>query len=85
MDYILGLSIYCFLNNISQTQTAASNYSISYNSFREIDFFDTNADAMCDDFHTSHKAMWKKNGNLKIVPIFIMFNLTCLETGKGYF
>ena len=78
MDFLIGMAVFAFSNNITNTQPAASNYSISFNSLREIGFLDTNADAMCDDFHTSLKMMWKKQGNLEIVPIFVMFNLTCL-------
>jgi hypothetical protein len=39
-----------------------SNYSISYNMIKEIGFWDTCADAIGEDFHTTQKAYWKTLG-----------------------
>jgi hypothetical protein len=46
-------------------------------------FFDSNADAMCDDFHNSLKTIWKSEGEVKIIPIFVLINMFSLSTGKG--
>ena len=64
MDNVVSFFTLFLSNSISHMQPAIANYSMSFTLFREIGFFDTNPDAMYDDFHTSHKAMWKKKGNL---------------------
>lgn len=78
MDFFMGSAIFAWSNNLTRVQTAASNYSLSFTTLKKIGFLDTNADAMCDDFHTSLKALWKKEGELEIVPIYVMFNMTNL-------
>ena len=34
--------------------------------------------------HTTHKAYWKTDGNIKTVPIYAPFNQANLSTGKGH-
>jgi len=85
MDFVMGSTLFAWSNNITKVQNAASNYSLSFNRLKKQNFFDTNADAMCDDFHNSLKTIWKSNGEVKIIPIFVMINMVSLSTGKGYF
>jgi len=47
-------------------------------------FFDTNADAIADDYHTAMKAYWKNQGEIECIPIYTMFNQVNVETGRGY-
>ena len=61
-----------------------SNYSISYLLVERIGFWDTNPDAIGEDFHTCQKCFWKINGTVHTVPIYTPFNQLSLLTGKGY-
>ena len=61
-DYIMGTVLFMWSYNWTEVQNAASNYSISFNNVRKYGFFDTNADAMCDDYHNSLRMLWKSNG-----------------------
>jgi hypothetical protein len=85
MDYIMGATLFAWSNSLTRVQNAASNYSLSFNRLKSQKFFDTNADAMCDDFHNSMKTIWKSNGEVEIVPIFVAVNMISLQTGEGYF
>lgn len=60
LDFMLGLIVFLWSNTISKVQNAASNYSISYTSLKQIGYLDTDPDSMCDDYHTSLKFLWKK-------------------------
>jgi len=84
MDNFMGSTLFAWSNNLTKVQNAASNYSLSFNRLKKQNFFDTNPDAMCDDFHNSLKTIWKSNGEVKIIPIFVLFNMISLSTGKGY-
>jgi hypothetical protein len=83
-DFNMAAIIFGWANNLSQNQNAASNYSISFNAIRKYDYFDTNAEAMCDDYHNSMRMIWKSGGHVRIVPIFVFANMVSLETGRGY-
>ena len=61
-----------------------SNYSLSYNLIKKIGFWDTCADAIGEDFHTTLKSYWKTQGDMKTCPIYTPFNQVNIETGKGY-
>jgi hypothetical protein len=84
MDFIMGSALYAWSNNLTKVQNVASNYSLSFNRFKEQNFFDTNADTICDDFHISMKTIWKSKGEVQIIPIFVLINMYSLETGKSY-
>ena len=61
-----------------------SNYSLSYALAKRIGFWDTCADAIGEDFHTTIKAFWKTGGDIECIPIYASFNQVNVETGKGY-
>jgi hypothetical protein len=61
-----------------------SNYSLSYVLVKRIGFWDTCADAIGEDFHTTQKAFWKTGGEIKTFPIYAAFNQVNIATGKGY-
>ena len=61
-----------------------SNYTISYSLAKRIGYWDTNADAIGEDFHTCQKCHWKLDGPFHTVPIYVPFNQFSLSTGKGY-
>ena len=61
-----------------------SNYTLIYTLVKNIGFWDTCADAIGEDFHTTQKAYWKTNGNITCVPIYAPFNQVNIATGKGY-
>jgi len=62
MDYLMGTTLFVWSYSLTRVQNAASNYSLSFNRLKSQNFFDTNADAMCDDFHMSLKTIWKSKG-----------------------
>ena len=41
-----------------------SNYSLSYSLIKKIGYWDTCADAIGEDFHTTQKAYWKSGGKI---------------------
>ena len=61
-----------------------SNYTLSYNLIKRIGFWDTCADAIGEDFHTTIKAYWKTQGDMKTCPIYTPFNQVNIATGNGY-
>ena len=61
-----------------------SNYTLSYQLVKRIGFWDTCADAIGEDFHTTQKAYWKTDGEIFTVPIYAPFNQVNISTGKGY-
>lgn len=61
-----------------------SNYSLSYCLAKKIGFWDTCADAIGEDFHTTQKAYWKTGGQITSIPIYAPFNQLNLSTGNGY-
>lgn len=61
-----------------------SNYTLSYNLIKKIGFWDTCADAIGEDFHTTQKAYWKTGGDIEVIPIYAPFNQVNIATGKGY-
>lgn len=61
-----------------------SNYSISFNLIKRIGFWDTCPDAIGEDFHTTLKAFWKCEGDVRTVDIHVPFNQVNLQTGNGY-
>ena len=58
-----------------------SNYSVSYSLMKKVGFWDTNHDAIGEDFHTCQKVFWKTEGNALTVPICTPFNQLSLTTG----
>ena len=62
-----------------------SNYTLSFNLAKKIGFWDTCADAIGEDFHTTLKAYWKCQGDVESYPIYAAFNQVNIQTGKGYF
>lgn len=61
-----------------------SNYTVSYNLMKRIGFWDTCADAIGEDFHTTLKAYWKTHGEITTRPIYVPFNQVNISTGNGY-
>lgn len=61
-----------------------SNYSLSFNLIKRIGFWDTCADAIGEDYHTTIKAFWKTNGDVRTVDLEIPFNQVNVQTGNGY-
>lgn len=61
-----------------------SNYTLSYNLIKRIGFWDTCADAIGEDFHTTIKALWKTRMTVKTRPIYVPFNQVNISTGNGY-
>lgn len=61
-----------------------SNYTLSYQLIKRIGFWDTCADAIGEDFHTTQKAFWKTGGEIKSVPIYTAFNQVNVSTGISY-
>lgn len=51
-----------------------SNYSLSYNLLKRINFWDTCEDAIGEDLHLFNKAFWKTNALVKGRPIYVPFN-----------
>ena len=39
---------------------------------------------MCDDYHNSMRMIWKSQGEVRVVPIFVLANMVSLQTGGGY-
>ena len=62
-----------------------SSYTLSFNLIKKIGFWDTCPDAIGEDYHTTIKAFWKTNGNVRTVEIHIPFNLVNVQTGNGYY
>jgi hypothetical protein len=62
-----------------------SNYSLSFLLAKRIRFWDTCPDAIGEDFHTTIKAFWKTDGEVKTYSIFVSFNQVNIQTGDGYF
>lgn len=62
-----------------------SNYTLSFNLIKRIGFWDTCADAIGEDFHTTLKAFWKTRGEIETVCIYACLNQVNIQTGKGYF
>ena len=60
------------------------NYTLSYNLIKSIGFWDTCADAIGEDFHTTQKAYWKTEGDIETIPIYAPFNQVNLSTGNGW-
>lgn len=61
-----------------------SNYSLSFNLIKRIGFWDTCPDAIGEDFHTTIKAFWKCDGDIRTVDMHIHFNQVNVQTGMGY-
>lgn len=51
---------------------------------KSIGFWDTCADAIGEDFHTTIKASWKTKMSVKARPIYVPFNQVNISTGNGY-
>lgn len=84
IDFMMGGILFTWSQNVTKVQNAASIYSMSYNVIKKYDFFDTNADAICDDYHNSSRMIWKTQGNFVIVHIPVMANMLSLQSGEGY-
>lgn len=61
-----------------------SNYTISYNTIKSIGFWDKHGDAIAEDYHTTSKAFWTRNGEHDCEFIYTPFNQLNLESGDGY-
>jgi hypothetical protein len=61
-----------------------SNYTISFNLIKRIGFWDTCPDAIGEDFHTTLKAFWKTNGDVRTIDVHVPFNQVNVQTGNGY-
>lgn len=61
-----------------------SNYSLPYSLVKRIGFWDTCADAIGEDLHTTAKAFWKTRAEVVCKPIYIPTNQVNLSTGLGY-
>ncbi len=61
-----------------------SNYTYTLHRLKEIGFWDTNAEAIGEDYHTYFKAFWKTKGNLCGVQTGVPFIQMSLSTGNGY-
>jgi hypothetical protein len=75
-----------FTNLIGTFEAAfpLSNYTLSFNLIKRIGFWDTCPDAIGEDFHTTIKAFWKTNGDVRTVDIHVPFNQVNVQTGNGY-
>ena len=62
------------LFSLFKVSFSLSNYSLSFNLIKRIGWWDTCADAIGEDFHTSEKAFWKTQGKAKGIPIYTPFN-----------
>lgn len=60
--------------NVTGFGYAISNYSVSYNLAKFIDFWDPNEESITEDLHFMEKACWKTEGEMKTVPIFVPVN-----------
>ena len=74
-DYTLGGGLFAWSNDLTKVQFIVSNYSLSLQTLKDINFYDTNSDSMSDDTHITCKVMWKTNGKIKIIPTYVMANL----------
>lgn len=63
---------------------ALSNYSVSYTLMKKISFWDTNEEAIGEDFHTVQKMFWETDGDIRGIPIYAPFNQTNVSTGGTY-
>ncbi len=61
-----------------------SNFTVSYNLIKKIDFWDTSIEAIADENHFVLNAFVKTKGIAKSVPIYIPINQACIQTGDGY-
>jgi hypothetical protein len=62
-----------------------SNYTLSFNLIKKVGFWDTCPDAIGEDFHTTIKAFWKTEGEIKTVCVHTPFNQVNVQTGNGYY
>ena len=83
-DISHGMVQFSNLFSLFHTSFPLSNYSLSFKLAKEIGFWDTCADAIGEDFHTTVKAFWKKRGKIKTISVFTPFNQMNIETGEGY-
>lgn len=58
-----------------------SNYSISYSLMKKVGFWDTVEEAIGEDLHTFMKTVWKTEGKVRGIPIYVPFNQLNLSTG----
>ncbi len=62
------------LHSVANIVFPLSNYTLSYNLAKRVQFWDTCEDAVGEDFHMFHKTFWKTKGEVKGIPIFTAFN-----------
>jgi len=60
-----------------------SNYSLTLALAEDVDYWDTNADSIAEDFHMFLKCFFKTDGAVRLEPIYVPFNMLNLDTGKG--
>lgn len=84
-DQSHSLVHFCNLVTCFNASFPLSNYTLSYSLIKEIGFWDTCADAIGEDFHTTIKAFWKTNGQVKTIFLHTSFNQVNIQTGDGYF
>ena len=78
-----SISIPQQLFSIIGVSATISNYSISYNLFKKVGYFDSCRDAANEDTHFPQKLYWKTGGIVQTVPIYVPFNQLSLQTGGG--
>jgi cellulose synthase/poly-beta-1,6-N-acetylglucosamine synthase-like glycosyltransferase len=61
-DQTNGLMQFMLSTNLTNSYFPLSCYSMSFSTLKNMGFFDTNADAIADDYHTAMKAYWKNQG-----------------------
>jgi hypothetical protein len=73
-DMMHGYAHHSNLFSVFNASFPLSNYTLSFHMIKKIGFWDTCADAIGEDFHTTMKSFWKTQGDVITVPIYSMFN-----------
>ena len=60
--------------NFSGFGLVISNYTVSYNLAKRVDFWDTNEESITEDIHFTQKVGWKTQGEVITVAIFVPVN-----------
>lgn len=82
-------NFYSFLHYITMPSLIGvsfpiSNYTLSYNTLKEVGFNDVHKDAIAEDCHMTLKAISETQGRLTCVPIYIFSNQMSLVGGKNF-
>ena len=84
MDNFHSLAHLYQLSNVYGISMPLSNYTLSYNLIKRIGYWDTCADAIGEDYHTTVKAMMKTHGEIKTRKVMVPLNQMCIITGDGF-